>query len=106
MLLDAKLPDPDITYRALLEPWTGTPVDPPQGAARRRGGKTTVYASWNGATQVSSWRVLAGQSTVSTAARSGFETAIPVQSSATVFRVQALDAYRRVLGTSGSFNAK
>jgi EmrB/QacA subfamily drug resistance transporter len=106
MLLDAKLPDPDITYRALLEPWTGTPVDPPQGAARRRGGKTTVYASWNGATQVSSWRVLAGQSTVSTAARSGFETAIPVQSSATAFRVQALDAHRRVLGTSGAFNAK
>ena len=30
-----------------------------RGAARRTGGTTTVYASWNGATQVVSWRVLA-----------------------------------------------
>jgi EmrB/QacA subfamily drug resistance transporter len=105
MLLDAKLPYPDITYRALLEPWTGMPLDPPRGAARRQSGKTTVYASWNGATNVSSWRVLAGQSTVAAAARAGFETAIPVQSSATAFTVQALDSHRRVLGTSHVFNA-
>ena len=36
MLLDAKLPSPDITYRATVEPWTGAPLSPPQGAARRR----------------------------------------------------------------------
>jgi EmrB/QacA subfamily drug resistance transporter len=105
MLLDAKLPYPDITYRAQVEPWTGMPLYPPQGAARRHGGKTTVYASWNGATEVSSWRVRAGQSTVATAARSGFETAIPVQSRATGFSVQALDSHGRVLGTSPPFNA-
>ena len=106
MLLDAKLPSPDITYRATVEPWTGAPLDPPQGAARRQSGRTTVYASWNGATQVASWRVLAGQSAVATAARSGFETSIPVQSSATAFTVQALDARGHVLGTSPAFSAK
>jgi EmrB/QacA subfamily drug resistance transporter len=105
MLLDAKLPSPDITYRALVEPWSGQPLSPPRGAARRRGGNTTVYASWNGATQVSSWRVLAGTSVVATATRSAFETAIPVRSGATAFRVQALDARGHVLGTSPTFNA-
>ncbi len=103
MLLDAQLPHPDITYRTVVEPWTGVPLDPPRGAARRQGGTTTVYASWNGATDVASWRVLAGQSTVATGARAGFETAIPVRSSATSFTVQALDAHGRVLGTSRVF---
>jgi EmrB/QacA subfamily drug resistance transporter len=103
MLLDATLPSPDITYRALLEPWIGLPLSAPQGAARRQGGKTTVYASWNGATKVSAWRVLDGQGAVATAPRSGFETAIPVQSTATALRVQALDSHRRVLGTSRVF---
>ncbi len=105
MLLDARLPDPDISYRALVEPWTGLPLYPPRGAARRRDGKTTVYASWNGATNVASWRVMAGGSTVATAARSGFETAIAVQSSAGTFRVQALDAHGHVVGTSRPFSA-
>jgi EmrB/QacA subfamily drug resistance transporter len=105
MLLDATLPSPDITYRALLEPWTGSPLSPPRGAVRRRGGKTTVYASWNGATQVSRWRVLTGHSTIATAPRSGFETAIPIGSGATAFRVQALDGHGRVLGTSRAFSA-
>jgi EmrB/QacA subfamily drug resistance transporter len=105
MLLDAKLPSPDITYRALVEPWTGLPLYPPHGAARRRGGKTTVYASWNGATNVSSWRVMGGQSAIATATRSGFETAIVVRSPGTTFRIQALDSHGRVLGTSATFNA-
>jgi hypothetical protein len=64
-----------------------------------------VYASWNGATDVSSWRVKVGQTTIATAARTGFETAIRVQSQATGFSVQALDSHGRVLGTSPTFNA-
>jgi len=105
MILDAQLPHPDITYRALVEPWTGQPLYPPRGAARRQGGKATVYASWNGATNVASWRVVTGQSIVATAARSGFETAIKVQSTAAAFRVQALNATGRVIGTSPVFSA-
>jgi hypothetical protein len=51
MLLDAVLPDPDITYRAIVEPWVGLPLYPPNGAAEQCDGRTIVYASWNGATK-------------------------------------------------------
>ncbi len=64
-----------------------------------------MYASWNGATQVASWRVLAGPgasrlTVVASAARSGFETAIAVAQGYQSFEVQALDASGRVIGTS------
>src|SRR5204863_196828 len=59
LLYEAELPGPDLTYRATLQRWAGLPLWPPTGAARRHAGATTVYASWNGATQVTSWRVLA-----------------------------------------------
>jgi EmrB/QacA subfamily drug resistance transporter len=107
-LLDAKLPGSDLSYRATLEPWVGLPLYPPAGAARERAGRATVYASWNGATQVVSWRVLAGSAGthlagVKTAARSGFETAISLPRSYGSYEVEALGAGGRVLGTSKPF---
>ncbi len=109
-LLDAVLPGPDLSYRATVEQWAGQPLSPPVGAARAAGGKTTVYASWNGATEVSSWRVLAGSTTgatavVAQAARSGFETAIPLARSYETFKVEAIGAGGRVIGTSKPFAA-
>jgi hypothetical protein len=67
-----------------------------------------VYASWNGATQVSAWKVLvvtAGGLTqpLATHTRTGFETSIPVSGGSRRFQVQALDAAGRVLGTSRTF---
>ena len=108
MLLDARLPGHDLSYRATVEPWVGSPLYPPAGAARQTAGKTTVYASWNGATEVKSWRVLGGassgaQARVASAAKSAFETAIPVAQGSKTFRVQALDAHGRVIGTSKPF---
>jgi hypothetical protein len=108
MLLDARLPGHDLSYRATLEPWVGTPSTPPAGAARNSGGHTVVYASWNGATEVRSWRVLGGnsagaQAQVASAAKSGFETAIPVRQGYKTFRIQALDAHGRAIGTSKAF---
>jgi EmrB/QacA subfamily drug resistance transporter len=111
--LDAELPWPDVTYRATLAPWIGLPLTRPAGAARRAHGATTVYASWNGATELTSWRVLAAApgaarlTSVRTAARSGFETAIPLPPAArfTTFQVQALDARGHVLGSSRAFSA-
>jgi len=108
MVMDALLPGPDLTYRAIKMPATafvGIPDTPPSGAVRVSGGKTTVYASWNGAMQVASWRVLAGQdpgqlSAVTTTAKTSFETAISVSQGYKVFQVQALDASGKVLGTS------
>src|SRR5262249_50701752 len=105
LLLDATFPSPDLTYRARLQQWSGVPAHPPAAAAQRVAGKTTVYASWNGATGVAAWRVLAGPSTdrlksVALAPKSGFETAIPVTGDQRLFEVQALDADGKAVGTS------
>jgi hypothetical protein len=65
-----------------------------------------VYASWNGATEVTAWRVLGGPSPEHlkslgvTARRSGFETSIGVPGGPRYFAVQALGAKGGVLGTS------
>ncbi len=108
LLLGAELPGPNLTYRATVGHWVGEPLSPPVGAALRTHGHTTVYASWNGATQVVSWRVLAGHGSqplkvVARAARSGFETAIAVPAGDTSFKLQALDANGRIIGASRLF---
>jgi hypothetical protein len=112
LLLDGHMHGSYQSYRTYRFPWTATPVGPPAIAAvASRIGPTaplTVYASWNGATTVVSWRVLAGPSPqqlapVATAARAGFETAIPTPGGvgpATYVAVQALDSSGAVLGTS------
>jgi hypothetical protein len=108
-VLDARIPNPDLSYRTYLQSWVGLPLYSPSGAVRKSNGKSIVYASWNGATRVAAWRVLAGSSkthlsvAVSHAPKSGFETAIPVSSSHTWFQVQALSSKGRVLSTSKVF---
>ncbi len=107
VLLEGELPGPDLGYRATVEQWDGQPVTLPAGAARQSGSHATVYASWNGATRVASWRVLAGPAgqltAVGTAPRSGFETAIPLARSYPSFQLQALDGAGKVLATSHAF---
>jgi EmrB/QacA subfamily drug resistance transporter len=110
-LLEGHFPGSDLSYRETLDPWVGLPLTAPVGGARQRGGKTTVYASWNGATRVVSWRVLAAPgggslAAVRTIPRSGFETAIPVPQGYSSFRVQALDAAGRVIGASPAFTSR
>jgi hypothetical protein len=68
------------------------------------GDKTIVYASWNGANQVSSWRVLSGDrvdrlNPLVTSPKRGFETTIQTAAQGFV-AVQALDAEGHVLSTS------
>jgi len=108
-LLEANFPGHDLSYRSTLQQWIGLPLTAPAGAARGTGAKTTVYASWNGATRVVSWRVLAGASAgrlavVKVAAKSGFETAITMPAGYSSFKLQALDASGKVIGTSRSFS--
>jgi MFS family permease len=108
LLMDAVFPGHDLSYRARLEPWVGLPLYPPVGAAHSSGGKTTVYASWNGATRVASWKVLAATGSRRMALvgwydRSGFETAMPAPAGYSTFEVQALDSSRHVIGTSRPF---
>jgi hypothetical protein len=94
------------SYRTLFtDTWVGRPDYPPQGAVRGR----TVYASWNGATQVSRWEVLAGSSrgrlrVVASRRRAGFETAITVRRSYSAYQVRAVDAAGHMLGTSKAFS--
>ncbi|HET6864812.1 MAG TPA: arylsulfotransferase family protein [Solirubrobacteraceae bacterium] len=107
-LLDAVWPVPDLSYRTYVQKWTGIPFYAPSGGVRNNQGKTTVYASWDGATQVVSWRVLAGSSAkslkaVASKTKTGFETTIPLTSSSKVYEVQALDSRHHVLGTSKPF---
>jgi hypothetical protein len=109
-LLDAIFPGPDISYRAYIESWTGDPSSPPDGAGRTQGSKTTIYASWNGATQVSRWEVLGGSSSkhlskLTTANKGGFETAIPLTRSASLYEVVGLSSKGKVLGRSKSFKS-
>jgi EmrB/QacA subfamily drug resistance transporter len=109
-LLEGRFPDPDLSYRETLEQWVGLPLSAPVGAAVQASGKTTVYASWNGATQVVSWRVLASSGAdklraVKSIAKAGFETTIPLPpKSYTSFELQALAASGQVIGASRPFS--
>ncbi|HEV3319523.1 MAG TPA: arylsulfotransferase family protein [Solirubrobacteraceae bacterium] len=108
LLLDAHFPAGDQSYRDFRFAWTGVPAHPPAFAvASGPGGASTVYASWNGATLVASWRVLTGASArrmraVAQRPRTGFETAISVPAGATgsYVTVQALDGDGHVLGVA------
>lgn len=86
--LDATLPHGGENYRALRFPWRGRPRDAPALVVRG----STVYASWNGATEVAAWRIDPGGTAVP---RSGFETALPLR----LGRVVALDPRGRALGS-------
>jgi hypothetical protein len=110
LLFDARFPAHIQSYRSFRFQWTGTPEHRPAFTLVPGGtGAGTVYASWNGATLVSSWRVEAGASAGSlhailTAPRTGFETAIalPGGTIGPYLAVQALNAAGAVIGTSGS----
>ncbi len=106
ILFEARFPSPGQSYRAYRFPWSGQPAAAPSvGVTAITGETATVYASWNGATDVSEWRVLAGPSTteltsIATVPATGFETSIPVITTDPDYVVQALGAGGQVLGTS------
>ncbi len=104
-VLDGHLPPPAQLYRTYRFPWSAQPAAPPSIAVRSAAAGASVYASWNGATGVGAWRVLAGASPttltpVALAPASGFETAISLASAAPLYAVQALGAGGEVLGVS------
>ena len=63
LLFDAHQPFDMSFYRAFRFPWSARPLSPPAVLASLNdtGEETIVHASWNGATEVASWRVLAGK---------------------------------------------
>jgi hypothetical protein len=68
------------TYRAYRYPWVGRPSTKPDVVAcpSSKSGKTAVYVSWTGATDVQSWKVYSGSQVKKVATRNGFETTILV----------------------------
>jgi len=106
LLYEVSMPMADESYRAFKLPWVGLPLYPPSAAVRRSHGQTILYASWNGATQVAFWQVLAGPGTrklkivVNRVRRGAFETAIRMSAKGPFFQVRALDANGRVLRAS------
>lgn len=100
---------PVASYRAYRTAWTGRPTTRPAVAAHSTASGLVVYASWNGATEVRSWRVLAGSSSgtlrrATVAERTGFETAISLPDARYV-SVEALADDGRVLGASVAVEA-
>jgi hypothetical protein len=105
LLFDAHLPHGTESYRGYRFQWSATPYERPAIAAAPAHGGLTVYASWNGATNVASWEVFGGPSPkqltpIATVARSGFETAIAVPGSPAYVAAQALDGSGALLDTS------
>jgi Arylsulfotransferase (ASST) len=109
MVFDARFAQRNTTYRAYRFVWSATPSTRPRIAMSVKGATAAVYASWNGATNVSAWRVLTGPSAralrvVGTFPRSGFETRMQVVRR-TFVAVQALGTSGRVLARSGAARA-
>jgi hypothetical protein len=106
VLFDARFADRDnVSYRAYRFRWTGRPAGRPAVASRVSGRRMTVYASWNGATEVAEWRVLAGATVesverVARGRRRGFETAVRVDKVQPCVAVEALDSQGETLGSS------
>jgi hypothetical protein len=100
LTFELKLATGVASYRAYRFPWTAT----------RAGGATStqIAASWNGATRVAEWQVLAGASAGALSAvgapvaSSGFETSITAATGAPYVAVQALGAAGAVLATSAA----
>jgi hypothetical protein len=106
LLYDASLPRDDGSYRAYRHRWWATPRTRPALVVRSpSSGRVSLFASWNGATAVDRWQVLAGPRggelhAIGSAADQGFETRIRMPSTADTFAVRALDADGRVLAKS------
>lgn len=105
LLYDAQMPSTNYTYRAYRHDWVGKPFYPPSIGLLSNEEQITVYASWNGSTETTKWRVLSGckarkLSQVACAKKRGFETSIPVKAKGPYFQVQALNAHGQVIGKS------
>jgi Arylsulfotransferase (ASST) len=109
LLFHAAFPTEGETYRAFRLPWSGQPTDDPAIAAELgTEDQVTIYASWNGATEVNTWQVLAGSDPdqlelLAIAPRQGFETVIKVRTTESYVGLNATNGSGKVLGTTRAF---
>jgi hypothetical protein len=105
VLLDGRLSFGNTTYRTFRYAWVGRPTDRPRIAVRRSGPQTTVSGSWNGATGVARWQLLAGPNAkklgaAGDAPATGFETTIAAPAGGRYVAMRAFDAAGNALATS------
>src|ERR671916_71642 len=106
LLFEARFPPDGESYRAFRFPWSGYPDDDPTVAVEQGPeDKLKLYASWNGATEVATWEVLAGLrpgrlESVGSVSRDRFETSMLVRTSHSYVAVRAKDRLGQHLGTS------
>jgi hypothetical protein len=104
VVYDARFPASEVGYRIYRAQWHAKPTAQPNVVASASATNTTVYASWNGATEVAAWTLLAGPSPlalepVASAPSNDFEVTISTHPAAYV-QVQALNAAGEVLTES------
>ena len=103
---DASFVDGGFSYRAFRKPWKASPTTRPNVAVSGNvDGSTDLYASWNGATEVSRWRFLGGAARktlhpLRTVPHSGFETSLHLTKAPAYIAAAALDAEGRTPATS------
>jgi hypothetical protein len=106
LLFDAHFPGLTSSYRAYLDPWSADPaIRPALATLPGAGGKLKVFASWNGSTAVTSWRVVGGASstqlaTIGSATKRGFETTISLPRRPAFLKVEALGKGGQLLASS------
>ena len=106
LLFDLRLSPENRSYRAFRFSWSAKPSDRPAAVAERTSEEEVrIYTSWNGATEVESWEVLAGRrpenlKALGSVPRDGFETAMLARTSEPYVAVRAKDRSGAVLGTS------
>ncbi len=106
LIFNERFPESVMSYRAYRLPWTGYPDEKPAIAiSAEEPDLLTIYASWNGATEIASWQILAGPyhdrlTPLTSAPKTGFETAMTVRTNALYIAARALNAKGTVLGTS------
>lgn len=94
------------SYRAYKAQWQGNPETTPDVAIEQNNDdeEPVVHVSWNGATEIAQWRLLAGEDEADATAhttvdRESFETAIPAPADAQYIAVEALSDDGEVLAT-------
>lgn len=101
------------SYRAYRMPWVGYPSEPPNAVVDAS--SHALWVSWNGATEVATWLLQHSStgrqgdwSTLTTTAKTDFETKIKYNPKTTLHyvRIQARDAYERVLGETAVLDVK
>jgi hypothetical protein len=106
-LMEAKWLRPDRfgTYRGFkFDGWVGKPKDRPVVKGIVTGNDdvvvTTMYVSWNGATEVKSWDFYSGKEHLGRAKRNGFETSFVAVGNYPMVRAEALDFNNTVIRVS------